>query len=91
MNPQTLLTILVAILCFNYALDKFLDFLNLRKLRPELPSQLSNFYDETEYKRSQEYLRVKMRFALLTSTISFVGTLVVLLTGFLGTLDTWLH
>ena len=90
MDPQTILTIFLVILCFNYALDKSLDFLNLRRLSAKLPESLTEFYDESEYKRSQAYLRTKMRFAFISSTISFVGTIVVLATGFLGTVNGWL-
>ena len=91
MSPNSILTIVVIIVCFGFALDRILELLNLRKMKPELPGKLRDFYDEDKYRRSQQYLREKARFGLLTSTLSFVITLVVLLTGGLGMLDSWLR
>jgi STE24 endopeptidase len=91
MTPSTLLLVLVGIICFDYVLDRAFDLLNLSRMRPELPPELKAFYDEEKYSRSQKYLREKSRFALLVSTFSFVATLTILLTGMLGTLDTWLR
>lgn len=91
MNPQSILIALIVILSVGYVLEKGLDFLNLRRLDPELPEELRDIYDDKEYARSQTYLRTRMRFGFVSSTFSFVLTLVVLLSGFLGGLDAWLR
>jgi STE24 endopeptidase len=82
---------IILIMSLGYALDRVLELLNLRQMRPELPEKLRPFYDEEKYRRSQQYQREKSRFGLLGSTISFVGSLIVLGTGALGMLDGWLR
>lgn len=91
MSPEAILTLIVTIVCFSYVLDRVLELLNLSRMKPELPDHLRAYYDEEKYRRSQQYLREKSRFGLLGSTLSFVATLVVLLTGGLGLLDAWLR
>ena len=87
MNPTTILIVIIAILCFNYVLDKVMDYLNNSRLDPELPESLTEFYEEGEYKRSLEYLKAKSRFGFLSSSVSFVATLLVIALGLLGALD----
>jgi STE24 endopeptidase len=52
-------------------LDLFLkfvaDYLNLKSLSGDLPGEFRGVYDAERYCRSQQYLRVKTRFAWLTS------------------------
>lgn len=91
MEAATILLIIILILCTNFILDKVLDYLNFTRLDPNLPSELQDFYEEDEYRRSQKYLKTKMRFGLLTSLLSFGVMLVVLLTGFIGTVDDFLR
>ncbi len=91
MSAHTLLALIIAIVCFGYVTDRILVFLNLQRMRPELPEKLRDFYDQERYVRSQAYLREKLRFGLIGSTISFAASLVVLATGAMGMLDAWLR
>lgn len=91
MQAQTILIILVVILSFDYLLEKVLQWLNLKGLDPKLPGELTEFYNEEEYARSQAYLRTRSRFGFLSSTFSFLLLLGVLLSGFLGDLDIFLR
>ncbi|MEY3442499.1 MAG: hypothetical protein RLZZ519_780 [Bacteroidota bacterium] len=91
MSPSTLLTLIVALLCGSFVLDRLLDLLNLSRMKPELPEKLRPFYDEERYRKSQNYLREKSRFGLLTGALNFVGTLLVLILGGLGALDSYLR
>jgi STE24 endopeptidase len=91
MSATAILATIIAIVCVGYATDRLLELLNLRRMRPELPDRLKAFYDAERYARSQQYQRERLRFGLLGSTLSFLVTLVVLATGLLGALDTWLR
>lgn len=91
MSASTLLTLIVALVCGSFALDRILDLLNLSRMKPELPEKLKAFYDEERYRKSQNYLREKARFGFLTAGLNFVGTLLILVLGGLGMLDTWLR
>jgi len=69
---------IIAIIVFNFVLERVLDFLNDSKRSPTLPPEAEGIYDAEKYARSQEYQKVRGRFGLLSSSISFVGLLVVL-------------
>ena len=76
MNHTTLFYIIIAIICINFIIDKILDALNAKHYNDQLPEELQDVYDEDEYKKSQRYKATNYRFGILTSTFSFVLTLV---------------
>ncbi len=83
MNPETVFYIIIAILLIDFGIDKVLDYLNARHFNDPVPEELHDIYDETEYKRSQDYKKTNYNFSLLTSFFSLALTLgVFLLDGF---------
>ena len=90
MAPETILTFILIILAFDYALDQLLDYLNLKHLKPKLPEQLSTIYDADRYSQSIRYIRYNTRFSFLSTTFSFLLSFIVIYTGFLGTINEWL-
>lgn len=91
MNPSNIHIALIAILCFGFLLERVLEFLNLKQMKPALPEALADFYDQEKYSRSQAYQKEKARFGLLASILSFVSMLAMLLFGGFGYLDTFLR
>lgn len=81
------LSLFVAVLVFNFLLERLLAYLNSKRFSTMLPAALQGIYDADKYKISQEYLSVKHHFATITSAFSFALTLVVLYTGLLGYVD----
>jgi|TARA_R100000479_G_scaffold51000_3_gene24149 STE24 endopeptidase len=75
MTPQTLFYIIIAILVINFIIDQVLDALNAKHFNDDLPAEIDDVYDETEYKKSQAYKKEKYRFGLITGFVSIVGTL----------------
>jgi STE24 endopeptidase len=73
--------IILAALLLDYALNLVADLLNLKAIRRELPEEFQGVYDPEAYRKSQDYLRVKTRFGILTSTI---GLIVLLAFWFFG-------
>jgi STE24 endopeptidase len=61
MNAYALL--ILGALLFQNALSVVADLLNLRALRPELPTGFEGVYDAERYRRSQEYTRARTRFS----------------------------
>lgn len=55
-----------------------MDALNAKHFNDALPKDLQDVYDETEYKKSQQYKATNYRFGLITSTFSLVLTLTFL-------------
>ncbi|KAA3618517.1 MAG: M48 family peptidase [Flavobacterium sp.] len=75
MTPHTIFYIIIGIIILNFIIDKILDHLNAQRFNDELPEEIADVYDETEYKRSQQYKKERYRFSLLSSTISMIATL----------------
>ena len=75
---STLFIIIISIIVFDFAFDKYLDYLNLKNLSPELPKDAEGIYDAGKYKSSQEYYKVNHNFTTLTSSISLLALLLVL-------------
>jgi len=75
MTSQTLFYILIVILIISFIIDTILDALNAKRYNDTIPNELSDVYDNVEYKKSQAYKKTNYRFGLLTSTFSLVLTL----------------
>ncbi|OFX59776.1 MAG: peptidase M48 [Bacteroidetes bacterium GWA2_30_7] len=73
--------LIIAILLFDFLLDRLIDYLNSTKWSKTLPTELKNIYDEEKYQKSQEYDKVNSNFGIITSSFSF---LLIMLMLFLG-------
>ncbi len=91
MSPQTILIIILVLFISEFALTKFLGYLNTKNWKTTLPKELKEIYDGKKYKKSMEYERVKYRFSMLTSSVSFIVTLAILAFGGFGWLDTFVR
>ncbi len=87
----TLFWIIIAIVVFDFAFEKVLDYLNYKSLSPSLPKALKGIYNEEKYAKSQEYEKVNSRFGLISSSFSFLLILVMLFAGGFGLLDEWVR
>ncbi|MBN1414250.1 MAG: M48 family metallopeptidase [Bacteroidales bacterium] len=86
---NALFYIILAIIIVDFVLERWLDYLNGKKLSTELPEELKDVYDAEQYKKSQEYKRANDRFSLITSTFSFLLIIGMLLFGGFNLVDTW--
>lgn len=91
MNEQNILLLLLAIITFDFLLERTLGYLNRKSSQKPIPDELAGIYDEEKYARSQAYLQVNSRFGALTATFSFALTFAALYFGWLGWLDKWLR
>ncbi len=91
MDAQTILIILLAILSGEFLLDQGLSFLNKKRFKSPIPALLQGLYKDENYKKSQAYNEENSKFGLLSSGFSFILTVAVLASGFLGGLDEWLR
>lgn len=76
MQPTTLFYILITIISISFIIDKILDALNAKHFDDEIPDELKDVYNKEEYQKSQEYKKVNDKFSNITSTFSFVLTLI---------------
>jgi STE24 endopeptidase len=83
MSATTLFFIIIAIILVNFIKDKILDALNAKHYNDPIPEELSDVYDENEYKKSQTYKQTNYRFGIWSSSFSLVLSLAfVVLDGF---------
>jgi STE24 endopeptidase len=91
MTPQTILYIIIAISAISYLFGELLDYINLKAQRTDIPDDVATFYDRTRYLKSLEYHKELSRFGFLTSAFSFLLSMVMLLAGGFGWLDSILR
>jgi len=60
--------LIIGIIILNYLLNRVLEYLNISRCSTTLPSELEGIYSSEKYSKSQKYLIVNYRFALLTDT-----------------------
>jgi len=77
-TAQTLFYILIAVIIIDFLIDKILDTLNAKHFNDPIPEALSDVYETSEYKRSQDYKNERYKYNTVTSTIYFIAILLVL-------------
>ncbi|MFC0605420.1 M48 family metallopeptidase [Winogradskyella pulchriflava] len=78
MNAQTLFYIIIGIIIINFIKDKILDAINAKHYNDPIPEELSDVYDQDDYKKSQAYKAVNYKFGIWSSLFSLVLTLAFL-------------
>ncbi len=83
--------IILFTLFFEYILNLFADFLNLKNLATALPEEMKGVYDAEAYRKSQEYTRVTTRFGQIVSSFMLALTLAFWFSGGFNLVDQWLR
>lgn len=86
-TPEVILWVIVGIVSISFVTGQVLEYLNLKAMRPDVPDEVASFYDREKYRKSQEYHREITRFSFITSTLSFVGSILMLVLGGFGWVD----
>jgi STE24 endopeptidase len=81
MEPKTIFLVIVAIIIFDYFLERILDFLNIKRIKSDLPPELEGIYNEEKYRKSQQYKKENDKLSLISSTISLIAILLMLFLG----------
>ncbi|MFN3840481.1 MAG: M48 family metallopeptidase [Cyclobacteriaceae bacterium] len=87
MTPQEILYTIIGLVSVSFVFDQVLDYINLKAMRTEIPEEVAMFYDKEKYVRSQAYHRELARFGFLTSSLSFMVSVLMLVFGGFGWLD----
>ncbi|MEI6767107.1 MAG: M48 family metallopeptidase [Bacteroidota bacterium] len=88
-SPESIFIIITIIICFNYLLDRFLDYLNSKRWSKSLPAELAGIYDAEKYEKSQRYLKVNNKFGQISGGFSFLIMLLMLFLGGFAVVDSW--
>lgn len=76
-----------AILLGSFVFELIVELLNLRNIKPTVPQEMQEFYDEKEYKKSQAYLKENTHFGLFESAVSLLVIIFAIYSGFLNQID----
>jgi STE24 endopeptidase len=87
MDPKTILFIIIAISALSYLFDQFLDYINLKAQRTDVPEEIAAFYDRAKYLKSLEYHKELTHFSFYTSAFSFLLSIGMLAFSGFGWLD----
>ena len=91
MEANTILYIILTITVVSYLFDQILDFINLKSQRTDIPKVIEAFYEKEKYLKSLAYHRERAVFSLFTSGFSFILSLILLLNGGFGWIDSLLR
>jgi len=90
MQAQTILLLIIGIVVVSYLFSQFLEYINLRSQRKDIPDEIGSFYDKEKYLKSLDYHREQTYFSFITSAFSLGLSLLMLLLGGFGWLDGFL-
>lgn len=76
-----MLSIIIIFLITEYLLERWLDYLNIKNFKPEIPGELNGIYDAGKYKLSMEYEQAKKKISFYSGTLSLIIMLFLLFTG----------
>lgn len=85
----TVFYIIIAILIFDFLLERLLNYLNSTRWSNELPEELLGIYDVDQYKKSQDYYFENQKLGLITSILTFLILLLMLFFGGFSMVDGW--
>ena len=91
MKADTLLYLLLGIVVLDYLIDQWLDWVNYKHAKSDLPDRLKGVYNEEEYRKQQEYQKTRTRFGFSTSAFATLLSVMVLSLGGFGILDGFLR
>ena len=78
---NTYLIIVVALLVFDYLLERITDYLNLKNFSETIPEEFKDVYSEEKYAESQRYSRDRTKFGVISDTLSLPVVLAFILLG----------
>ncbi|MDR0941799.1 MAG: M48 family metallopeptidase [Bacteroidales bacterium] len=82
---------IIAIILIDYAVERWLDYINAKHRKTVLPEELQGIYNTEEYNKQQRYEQAKSKISFWASTISTVLILALLLCGAFAWLDSWIY
>ena len=83
--------IILVTMVANTALHFWADILNLQVLGRDLPDSFKDVVDETQYRKSQDYLRATTRFGFITEALNLLVLLLFWFSGGFARLDLWVR
>lgn len=90
MQPLEIKYLILGILSLGFFADKVLDYLNIKRPIPDVPKTLEQYLSPEKLGKAKEYQWTNYKFGLVTGSVSFLVTFLLVLLGVFGSLDSWL-
>lgn len=90
MQPLEIKYLILGILSLGFFADKVLDYLNIKRPVPRVPKTLEEYVNPEKLEKAKEYQWTNYRFGLITGTVAFLVTFLLIISGAFGILDYWL-
>ncbi|MCX5678684.1 MAG: M48 family metallopeptidase [Candidatus Omnitrophica bacterium] len=81
------LPVILFILIGGYILDFIIEKLDVAYASPVLPREFEGYYDAEKYRKSQNYLKERVRFGLIESAFFTAGIVIFILAGWFNLID----
>ncbi|OQY33776.1 MAG: hypothetical protein B6241_06910 [Spirochaetaceae bacterium 4572_59] len=94
MNSQSILILYILLFILEFLISWFLSILNLNNIlknRKKVPVLFQQSFDREKYSTTVSYNLDKGRLALVSEFVSAVFLMIIILSGFLGTVDSWMQ
>lgn len=90
-SSEDIALVIISIVVVSYVFEQFLDYLNLKAQRNDIPDEVAEFYDKDKYLKSLAYHKELSRFSFITSAFSFILSGGMLYFGGFGFVDALLR
>lgn len=90
MQPLEIKYLILGILSLGFFADKVLDYLNIKRPVPRVPKTLEEYVNPEKLEKAKEYQWTNYRFGLITGTVAFLVTFLLIISGAFGILDHWI-
>ena len=90
METQSLLYLLVGVLAFGFIVPQLLEFLQVSHTTSKIPDTLVEYLSVDKLAESKSYQRANFYFKVVTSSFTFLVTLLCVTQGWFGAIDTWI-
>ncbi len=83
--------IIISAIVFEYVISSVSSFLDLGNINQDIPDHFKKAFDKKKYAKSQQYLKTKTKFSLVSSTFSIVLIFLVIHLGIFGVLNDFVN
>ncbi|MBM3425972.1 MAG: M48 family peptidase, partial [Bacteroidetes bacterium] len=90
MESESLNYLLIGVLIFGFLVPQILEYLQVTQPRSQVPASLAEYLSEEKLVEAKAYQHANFSFKLVTSSFSFLLTLLCVTQGWFGAIDTWI-
>jgi STE24 endopeptidase len=90
MESESLNYLLIGVLIFGFLVPQILEYLQVAQPVSKVPASLAEYLSEDKLVEAKAYQRANFSFKLVTSSFTFLLTLLCVTQGWFGAIDTWI-